>query len=48
MNRFGSPLRLEHTEEVLMMLPPPRSSMAGRKVRIMRYMDFTFRFIENS
>ena len=31
-----------------MMLPPPVSSMAGRKARIMRYIDFTFRFIEKS
>jgi len=48
MNRFGSPLRLEHTDATLTILPLPRSSMAGRKAWIMRYMDFTFRFMEKS
>ena len=39
---------LEATDAMLMMLPPPRSSMAGRNAWITRYIDFTFRFIEKS
>jgi hypothetical protein len=39
---------LPATDAMLMIDPPPASSMAGRKARIIRYMARTFRFIEKS
>ena len=38
----------EATEDMLMIDPPPASSMAGRKARIVRYIDLTLRSNETS
>src|SRR5438445_5186092 len=40
-NRFGAPLMLDATEDMLMIEPPPRASMPGSSAWIMRYIEVT-------
>lgn len=47
-NRLGAPFKLETIEDMLMMLPPPRASMAGKNARQVRYIDVTFMSKESS
>ena len=46
--RLGTPVTLEATLDMLMMLPWPTLSMAGRKARVMRYIDVTLRSSEKA
>lgn len=41
--RFGTPFTLDAADDMLMIEPPPFSSIAGRNARIVRYMAFAFR-----
>ena len=46
--RLGTPLRLEDTDDMFTIEPPPAASMPGRKARNIEYMLFTFRLKEKS
>src|SRR6478672_7012348 len=47
-NRFGTPFTLDAADDMLMIDPPPLSSIAGKNARIVRYIAFAFRLKEKS
>src|ERR1700759_89909 len=46
--RLGTPITELATEDMLMIDPPPRAIIPGRKLRVMRKADFTLRLNEKS